>query len=425
MLPKKYEHDLEKLKEIAQEQRNQINYSFIVITIKPQPDETPSILEYFSEHDIQVIFSDVEPDSTENIESFESDDSIKPFDPNKIDIKMDKMTVDALIRRIKDKAFEFTTDFQRKAGLWSNVQKSQLIESLLLKIPLPAFYFDASNEEKYLIIDGLQRVTTIKEFVVEQSFPLMGMEFLKELNGLRFEKLPRSLQRRIEETNINIYLISPTTPPNVKFNIFKRINTGGLTLEPQEIRNALYQGHATKFISELAKLPDFLIATDNSIKVDRMLDREFCLRYVAFTCLSLSTYNGVIDDYLNEAMVYLNKSSISDRERIKSDFNRVMSACHKIFVRNTFRRMSSDGRRRPINKTLFEAWSHVMFKTAPTDLEIILKHKSTVRKNFILLCDQYTFVNALKASERRSVAYRINAVQQLVTNLLEKERDHD
>ncbi|MFF2886328.1 DUF262 domain-containing protein [Paenibacillus sp. NPDC057967] len=425
MLPNKYELDLEQLKKIAQEQGNRINFSFIVITIKPKPDEIPSILEYFNELDIEVIFSDVEPDSTESMENFEPDNNIRPFDPNKIDIKMDKMTVDALIRRIKDGAIEFTTDFQRKAGLWNNVQKSQLIESLLLKIPLPAFYFDASDEEKYLIIDGLQRVTTIKEFVVVKSFPLVGMEFLKELNGLTFEQLPRSLQRRIEETNINTYLVSPTTPPNVKFNIFKRINTGGLTLEPQEIRNALYQGHATKFIGELAKLPAFLNATDHSIKVDRMLDREFCLRYVAFTCLPLSTYNGVVDDYLNAAMIYINESSVSDRERIKSDFNRVMSACHRLFDRHTFRKMSSDQRRRPINKALFEAWSHVMFEMISSDLEIILKHKSTVWKNFIFLCEQVTFVNALKASERRSVAYRIKAVQQLITNVLEKERAHD
>lgn len=425
MLPIKYEQDLEQLKKIAQEQGNQINFSFIFITIKPKSGEIPIILEYFSENDIEVIYSDVEPDSTDSPENFESDNNIRPFDPNKIDIKMDKMTVDALIRRIKDDAFEFTTDFQRKAGLWNNVQKSQLIESLLLKIPLPAFYFDASNEEKYLIIDGLQRVTTIKEFVVEQSFPLVGMEFLKELNGLTFNQLPRSLQRRIEETNINTYLVSPSTPPNVKFNIFKRINTGGLTLEPQEIRNALYQGHATKFIGELAKLPAFLNATDRSIKVDRMLDREFCLRYVAFTCLPLRTYNGVVDDFLNAAMILINESSASDRERINSDFNRVMSACHRLFERHAFRKMSSDERRRPINKALFEAWSYVMFKTAPSDLEIILKHKNTVKNNFIHLCEQHYFVNALKASERRSVAYRIEAVQQLITNVLEKERAHD
>lgn len=418
MLPEKYQDDLDKLKRIAQEQGNQLNISIILITIKPKNDELQMVLEYFNENGIEIIFSDVEPDSPE---SYGSDGNIRPFDPNAIDIKMDKMTMDSLIKRIEDKAFEFDADFQRKAGLWNDVQKSQLIESLLLKIPLPAFYFDASNEDKYLIIDGLQRVTTIKQFVVEQSFLLKGMEFLKELDGLKFDELPRSLQRRIEETNINTYLVSPSTPSNVKFNIFKRINTGGLTLEPQEIRNALYQGQATKFINELAKLPVFLNATDHSIKIDRMLDREFCLRYVAFTCLPLDTYYGVIDDFLNAAMVYLNNSTAGERERVKSNFIRVISTCYKIFGKNTFRKMSSDGRRRPINKVLFEAWSHVIYNTQHQNLEKIVKRKTIVQKKFIAFCEQDAFVSAMKASERKSMNYRIKEVQRLIDDVLKED----
>ncbi|WP_339782768.1 DUF262 domain-containing protein [Paenibacillus sp. FSL R7-0313] len=426
MLPEKYNQDLDQLKKIAQEQENQINFSFVAITIKPKSEEIESVLEFFEKNDIEVIFSDVEPDHIENTENLDSDNKIKPFDPNKIDIKMDKMTIDSLIRRIEDEAFEFTTDFQRKAGLWKNVQKSQLIESLLLRIPLPAFYFDASDEEKYLIIDGLQRVTTIKEFVVEQSFELIGMEFLKELNGLKFKELPRSLQRRIEETNINTYLVSPTTPSNVKFNIFKRINTGGLTLEAQEIRNALYQGHATKFINELAKQPAFLKVTDGSIKVDRMLDREFCLRYVAFTCLPLSSYNGVVDDFLNDTMVYLNETTANERERITSSFIRVMTACHNIFGKHAFRKMSLDGRRRPINKALYETWSLVIYSFKSSDsLDIIINNKYLIQEKFIDLCEQHTFTNALKGSERSSVSLRIKMVLDLVKKVLEEERTHD
>ncbi len=418
MLLEKYQDDLIQLKKIAQEQGNMINISIILITIKPKNDELQMVFEYFSENGIDIIYSDVEPDSPE---SYESDGNIRPFDPNKIDIKMDKMTMDSLIKRIKDGAFEFDTDFQRKAGLWSDVQKSQLIESLLLKIPLPAFYFDASDEDKYLIIDGLQRVTTIKQFVVDKSFSLKGMEFLKELDGLKFDELPRSLQRRIEETNINAYLVSPTTPSNVKFNIFKRINTGGLTLEPQEIRNALYQGQATKFINELAKLSPFLTATDYSIKVDRMLDREFCLRYVAFTCLPLNTYYGVIDDFLNSAMVYLNNSSYDERKKIKCDFLRVMSTCYKIFGKNAFRKMSSDGRRRPINKVLFEAWSYAIYNTQHQNLDKLISRKSVAQKKFIALCELDTFVNAMKASERKSMIYRIKEVQRLIEDVLKED----
>lgn len=239
----------------------------------------------FLNKNIEIINEDVEPDSNED--AADIDKKVSPFDPSKIDIKMDKITVDSIIKRINNDELEFDSSFQRKSGLWSKKQKSQLIESILLKIPLPAFYFDASDDDRWQIIDGLQRIGTIKEYVVEKKFALTGLEFLKDLDKLKFDELPRSLQRRIEETNLNAYLVNPSTPKNVKFNIFKRINTGGLVLEGQEIRNALYQGQATEFLLRMSKDDNFVKATDYSIKTDRMLDREFCLRYVAFTPIGL------------------------------------------------------------------------------------------------------------------------------------------
>jgi hypothetical protein bfra3_05782 len=325
---------------------------------------------------------------------------------------MDKLNLDSLIKRIKNNELEFEATFQRKAGLWGIVQKSQLIESILLKIPLPAFYFDATNDDKWLIIDGLQRISTIKEFVVEDKLKLNGLEFMTDLEGKTFSQLPRSLQRRIEEANINAYLINPATPKNVKYNIFKRINTGGLVLEAQEIRNALFQGQATNFLSKMSKTKEFLIATDYSIKSDRMLDCEFCLRYVSFTNL-FDKYSGNMDTFLSEGMEYLQNINEAELNNILFKFKETMSISYKIFEKNCFRKVFNDERRRPINKALFEAISVVIFNSSNEQINNYLAHKEKIKDNFKNLCSSYDFQNYLKASDKISVSSRIRKIHEI------------
>ena len=143
-----------------------------------------------------------------------------PFNPEKIDIVMDRIVCLTLINRLRHGAIELESDFQRKAGLWTTEQKSRLIESILLNIPLPAFYFDSSNKEKWLVIDGLQRLSTINEFVVQEKFKLKNLEFLKDWEGKVFSELPFSMRSTIEETNFNAYFVRKNTPKNVKYNIF-------------------------------------------------------------------------------------------------------------------------------------------------------------------------------------------------------------
>lgn len=216
MLKDKTIKELEALKELAIKQDNKINLSMILITLDNFKDELSEVMDYFEQNGIEIINEDVEPDGDTN----DDDSKVIPFDPSKIDIKMDKITITSIIRRIENNELEFDSSFQRKAGLWNKKQKSQLIESIFLKIPLPAFYFDASDDDRWQIIDGLQRIGTIKEYVVDQSFALTGMEFLKDLNGCKFDQLPRALQRRIEETNLNAYLVNPSTPKKMLSSIF-------------------------------------------------------------------------------------------------------------------------------------------------------------------------------------------------------------
>lgn len=421
MLKEKTLKELDALRELAEKQDNKINLSMILITLDNFKDELSEVLDYFDQNGIEIINEDVEPDSDI------SDDSSKviPFDPSKIDIKMDKITISSIISRIKNDELEFDSSFQRKAGLWNKKQKSQLIESIFLKIPLPAFYFDASDDDKWQIIDGLQRIGTIKEYVVDKSFALSGMEFLKDLNGCKFDQLPRALQRRIEETNLNAYLVNPSTPKNVKFNIFKRINTGGLILEPQEIRNALYQGQASKFLLKMSQSEKFKIATDYSVKPDRMLDREFCLRFVCFTQIDIEKEYTVLDEFLNKGMDYLSTATQEALDEIYFVFEHIMMISYQLFGKFAFRRLNTEERRGPVNKSIFEAWSLILLGLSDQEIANLIEQKDLLRKGFTELCNDYDFQNSMRASDKTSVKSRINAIQNMVFGLIGRKTIND
>lgn len=343
---------------------------------------------------------------------------IRPFDPSKIDIDMRTMELSSIIKRLQYGEINMNTDFQRKSGLWTNVQKSQLIESLFLRIPIPAFYFDGGVKDNWLIIDGLQRITALKEFVVDGTLSLSGLEFFNDLNGLTFAELPRAFARRIEETNIIAYIVKDGTPANVKYNIFKRINTGGLELTPQEIRHALYQGAATKLCNRFANFLEFKTATTYSIRDERMMDQEFVLRFVAVCYFGIDKYEGIPDNYLNGAMEYLNSPECEDEYVIEAQFKRIMIAAKNIMGKYAFRKLGEDGIRRPINKAIYEAWCRSLFLLEDNEHSLLVKKADKVYDNFLELCSQPGFLQVIKASDKKSFMIRFTYVSDMLGRIL-------
>lgn len=355
----------------------------------------------------------------------ESTTTIKePFDPEKIDVKTKPMVVDLIISRIRggDKEIDLMPDFQRRAGIWDQTRKSRLIESLLLRIPLPVFYVAANQDERWSVVDGLQRITTLKEFVFDKTLVLQGLEFLHNLTGKKFDDLSRQMQRRIQETEVTIHIIQPGTPPAVMFNIFKRINTGGLPLSAQEIRHAIKQGASTRLLKKFAESAQFKEATRGSIKDERMADRECVLRFCAFHINSPEQYTvGDLDTYLINTMDNINGWSSTQIQELTDHFFKAMTAAKRIFGMWAFRKYYGKRYRlSPINKALFEVWSVNLAALDCSQIEILVQRREIVMEKFSLLMSDPFFVGSISVGTGAvaNVKQRFRTIENLIKEVL-------
>lgn len=370
-------------------------------------------------------------DNLEDVEEEQTDDDVddtlmeKPFDPTKINIETKTPSLDTLIKRIErgEIQMDTTTYFQRQDDLWDSKKQSRLIESILIRFPLPAFFFDSSDDNNWLVVDGLQRLSSIRNFCVTKNLKLTNLEFLTQLNGKKWEDLSGDLKRVIEEAQVVIYKIMPGTPTDVKFNIFRRINTGGLILEPQEIRHALFQGKPSQFIANLGRNSAFLDATGKKIKTHRMLDRDFANRFLAFYLFGYENYTPDLDTFMSKAMSNLYSMSQDDLDRITNDFTESMLVSKKIFKEEAFRKIYKHSKRLPpINKALFDALATQFALLSQSEREAITLNGKQFKKGLydLLNSDEYFFTSVTSSTgDRNRVYHRHNEIKKLIHQTIE------
>lgn len=215
--------------------RNTISYHTMLDILKDcnlslKEDQIAGIISKLSAEGINII------STNESLNGADEHDALESFVPANILINQRTMTIWNIMERLKYHEFNLQPCFQRHGDLWTVEQQSRLIESFMLKIPLPAFYFDASHDGQWNVIDGLQRLCAIQRFLVgcadkqnhdqeSRKETLCGLQYFKDCNNLTFDQLPRQYIRRIKESQIIAYTVEKGTPDSVVFNIFQRINT--------------------------------------------------------------------------------------------------------------------------------------------------------------------------------------------------------
>lgn len=302
--------------------------------------------------------------------------NVQPWDPTKIRITTKHFSLRDIVEQIRDEDINLSPDFQRDY-VWKKRQKTRLIESVLLGIPLPVFYFNQDKEGAYQVVDGVQRLSTIYQFMTNNHvLDRSDLEYLDLVGGFSYSDLDQALVRRLRSTQIVVHVIEPQTPDEVKYDIFGRVNTLGSPLSAQEIRHAMSKPVSRKFLKELAEMEEFDEATNwqywrrdseaTSGRVrdsGRMTNRELVLRFCAFRFSSIEEYreHQSLDAFLveftkridgcSEFSENLNSKNLN---KLKAEFKRAMRNAKEVLGEFAFRR-SQGGRKGPINRAVFES----------------------------------------------------------------------
>lgn len=327
----------------------------------------------------------------------------RPWNPDAIRVSTKQFSLRNILDLIDAGDLELAPDFQRNM-VWKERQKSRLIESVLLQIPLPAFYFAEDSDGMMRVVDGLQRLSTVHTYVRNPtSFPLTDLEYLHSASGQRFEELPAALQRRINNAQIVVHVIDPTTPPGVKYDIFKRINTGGSPLNSQEIRHCMSKDRSRGFLKRCTQSDEFYQVTGGSLwNHVRMDDREVALRFCAFWLGGLEGYReaGSMDPFLEETTSKLDdprRVSDGHMEELYMAFCSSMAKCYALFGEHAFRKWPWTARgRSPINRPLFDCWSYVIGRYESSDLD--RRKDAIVKAARDLMTDNRDYIDAITSS---------------------------
>lgn len=361
----------------------------------------------------------------------------QPWNPAKIRITTKNFTLREVVEQIDYNEIDLAPEFQREF-VWKRRQKTRLIESILLGIPLPAFYFNQEEDGSYQVVDGVQRLSTIHMFMRDSHvLESIDLEYLVDLNGLTFSELDVGIARRFRSAQIVVHVIEPQTPEDIKYDIFNRVNTMGSPLSAQEIRHAMSRAPSRAFLKSLTDLDSFNQATLFAFwkrspdmpdgwapDTQRMMNRELALRFCAFSYYSQDLYRSYrsMDTYLVDYLRWVDGRtpgcSSEELERMRGFFHSAMMNAHLVLGDYAFRRLSTGSKRRgPINRAVFEAQALAL---APFSQGELYPRREKVQRSLFSLFDDEEYVKSVTVGTGAvfRVDYRLMRTREAVLRAL-------
>ncbi len=309
--------------------------------------------------------ADVSPESTSQFADDEGEAAVAwqqlppereffatPYDP----------PVKSLVQEIRDKELIVRPTFQRYA-VWDHGRKSKFVESLLLSIPIPNLFFAEDDDKTKVVVDGQQRLIAVKEFL-ENQYPLKSLEVLTALNGKRFDDLTERQQKIIRNTTLRCLLISARSDSEIRFQVFERLNQGGVPLNAQEVRHCVYRGSLNDLLHQLVKNALWLKLVGQREPHPRMVDCELILRFFSIRH-SLPKYAPPLKTLLNTFMRDHRNPEAKELAELQKTFELAIAPVATVFGDEPFRRVyvgpdkeiHSD---RSINRAVFDVQTLVM-----------------------------------------------------------------
>lgn len=307
-------------------------------------------------------------------------------------IRTETRTIHDVVRRIDQGSFIMNPDFQRDF-IWPEDKQSKLIESVLMRIPLPVFYLAEDEQGRMVVVDGLQRLSTFQDFLGNGL--RLRLPEQAELHRKQFKDLPAKLQNRVEDCNLILYIIDAKVPERARLDIFERVN-GGVPLTRQQMRNCLYMGQATRFLKEEANTDTFLQATGRSLKTSTMRDRELVNRFCAFHLLSLGDYKGDMDEFLAATLMKMNRFNEVQLTELSNEFRTSLENNFSVFGKHSFRKHEPKQMDRSVlNASLWDVMSTGLARYPE---HVVNEHAQELRSVFYSLMKKTEFVSAITYS---------------------------